>query len=74
MYCQIITNEIVKAYAQYHFLDVITNTIGLIVAILASTLYWWIDPAGAIVVSSSLRFFFTVHSLQLFTCYAYLFF
>jgi len=73
LYCRSFTNEIVKAFAQDHFFDVITNSIGLIAAILASTLYWWIDPAGAIVVSSSLTFFFTVHSLQLCTCYAYLF-
>ena len=47
MYCRSFTNEIVKAFSQDHFFDVITNVIGLIVAILASTLYWWIDPIGA---------------------------
>ena len=71
MYCQSFTNEIMKAYAQDHFIDVITNTIGLIVVVLASTMYWWIDPTGAIVVSSSLTFCFAVHSFQFFTCYAY---
>ena len=48
IYCRSFSNEIVKAYAQDHFLDVITNAIGLVAAILASKLYWWIDPAGAI--------------------------
>ena len=38
MYCQSFTNEIVKAYAQDHFFDVMTNAIGLVAAILASTL------------------------------------
>jgi len=51
LYCRSFTNEIVKAFAQDHFFDVITNSIGLIAAILASTLYWWIDPAGAIVLA-----------------------
>lgn len=51
IYCRTFTNEIVKAYAQDHFFDVITNSIGLFAAILASTLYWWIDPAGAIVLA-----------------------
>jgi len=51
LYCRSFTNEIVKAYAQDHFFDVITNAIGLIAAILARTLYWWIDPVGAIVLA-----------------------
>lgn len=55
LYCQSFSNEIVKAYALDHFFDVVTNVIGLIAALLASIFYWWIDPAGAIVVRS-LRF------------------
>jgi len=51
LYCRSFTNEIVKAYAQDHLFDVVTNAIGLIAAILASKLYWWIDPAGAILLA-----------------------
>uniref|UniRef100_A0A0C9S6W0 TSA: Wollemia nobilis Ref_Wollemi_Transcript_14254_1708 transcribed RNA sequence n=1 Tax=Wollemia nobilis TaxID=56998 RepID=A0A0C9S6W0_9CONI len=51
IYCRTFTNEIVKAYAQDHFFDVITNVIGLVAAVLASKFYWWIDPAGAIVLA-----------------------
>ncbi|GLJ08315.1 hypothetical protein SUGI_0086360 [Cryptomeria japonica] len=51
IYCRTFTNEIVKAYAQDHFFDVITNSIGLLAAVLASRFYWWIDPAGAIVLA-----------------------
>ncbi|XP_057840484.2 metal tolerance protein 5 isoform X2 [Cryptomeria japonica] len=51
IYCRTFTNEIVKAYAQDHFFDVITNSIGLFAAVLASTWKWWIDPAGAIVLA-----------------------
>eukprot|EP00253_Pinus_taeda_P000142 PITA_00142 len=51
IYCRSFTNEIVKAYAQDHFFDVVTNAIGLVAAILASKLYWWIDPVGAIVLA-----------------------
>ncbi|KAG6555291.1 hypothetical protein Mapa_003334 [Marchantia paleacea] len=51
LYCQSFSNEIVKAYALDHFFDVVTNVIGLIAALLASIFYWWIDPAGAIVLA-----------------------
>lgn len=50
VYCRMFSDEIVRAYAQDHFFDVATNLIGLIAAVLASVFYWWIDPAGAIVV------------------------
>ncbi|GLJ08310.1 hypothetical protein SUGI_0086150 [Cryptomeria japonica] len=42
IYCRTFANEIVKAYAQDHFFDVITNSIGLLAAVLASRFYWWI--------------------------------
>jgi divalent metal cation (Fe/Co/Zn/Cd) transporter len=51
LYCCSFKNEIVRAYAQDHFFDVITNSIGLVAAILAQYFYWWIDPGGAILVS-----------------------
>ncbi len=51
LYCCAFKNEIVRAYAQDHFFDVITNSIGLVAAILAQYFYWWIDPGGAILVS-----------------------
>jgi len=51
IYCRSFTNEIVKAYAQDHFFDVITNVIGLIAALLANYFDDWMDPVGAIIVS-----------------------
>lgn len=51
VYCRSFTNEIVKAYAQDHFFDVITNVIGLIAALLANYFDDWMDPVGAITVS-----------------------
>ncbi|CAL4960571.1 unnamed protein product [Urochloa decumbens] len=51
MYCRSFTNEIVKAYAQDHFFDVITNIIGLVAALLANYIEGWIDPVGAIVLA-----------------------
>lgn len=51
LYCRSFTNEIVKAYAQDHFFDVITNVIGLVAALLAKYVTGWIDPVGAIIVS-----------------------
>ena len=51
LYCRSFTNEIVKAYAQDHFFDVITNIIGLVAALLANYVEDWIDPVGAVIVS-----------------------
>lgn len=51
LYCRSFSNEIVKAYAQDHFFDVITNIIGLIAVILANYIDNWMDPVGAIIVS-----------------------
>ncbi|XP_019151422.1 PREDICTED: metal tolerance protein 5-like isoform X2 [Ipomoea nil] len=51
IYCRSFTNEIVKAYAQDHFFDVITNVIGLIAALLANYVTGWMDPVGAIILA-----------------------
>lgn len=58
LYCRSFTNEIVKAYAQDHFFDVITNIIGLVAALLANYFEGWIDPVGAIIVSAKAPFQF----------------
>ncbi|KAK7257250.1 hypothetical protein RIF29_31092 [Crotalaria pallida] len=50
-YCYRFKNEIVRAYAQDHFFDVITNSIGLAAAVLAIKFYWWLDPVGAILIA-----------------------
>lgn len=55
VYCRTFKNEIVRAYAQDHFFDVITNSIGLVTSLLAARYYWWMDPVGAILVSSTLH-------------------
>ncbi|KAJ6900471.1 metal tolerance protein 11-like [Populus alba x Populus x berolinensis] len=51
VYCRSFTNEIVKAYAQDHFFDVITNIIGLIAALMANYMEEWMDPVGAIILA-----------------------
>ncbi|KAL6998866.1 Metal tolerance protein 10 [Sarracenia purpurea var. burkii] len=51
LYCRRFENEIVRAYAQDHFFDVITNSVGLAAAVLAIRFYWWIDPTGAIIIA-----------------------
>lgn len=58
IYCRRFKNEIVRAYAQDHFFDVVTNSVGLATAILAIQYKWWIDPLGAILVSPSFTPFF----------------
>ncbi|CAI0443031.1 unnamed protein product [Linum tenue] len=60
VYCRTFTNEIIKAYAQDHFFDVVTNFIGLFAALLANYIDAWMDPVGAIIVST----------LPLFLCFA----
>ena len=57
VYCRGFKNEIVRAYAQDHFFDVVTNSVGLVTAVLAVRFYWWIDATGAIIVSH-LQFIF----------------
>lgn len=56
LYCRSFQNEIVRAYAQDHLFDVVTNSVGLATAVLAVRFYWWIDPSGAILVSKSSTF------------------
>ncbi|XP_016170992.1 metal tolerance protein 10 [Arachis ipaensis] len=51
VYCRKFKNEIVRAYAQDHFFDVITNSVGLAAAVLAVKFYWWLDSTGAIVIA-----------------------
>ncbi|CAK7326054.1 unnamed protein product [Dovyalis caffra] len=51
VYCRRFNNEIISAYAQDHFFDVVTNSIGLGTAVLAIKFYWWIDPIGAILIA-----------------------
>ncbi|XP_009337553.2 metal tolerance protein 11 [Pyrus x bretschneideri] len=51
LYCRSFKNEIVKAYAQDHFFDVITNIIGLVAVLLANYFDDWMDPGGAIILA-----------------------
>lgn len=51
VYCRRFKNEIVRAYAQDHLFDVITNSVGLAAAVLAVKFAWWIDPTGAIIIA-----------------------
>jgi len=40
-----------NANVQDHYFDVVTNIVGLIAAVLGNKFYWWIDPAGAILLA-----------------------
>ncbi|KAK2985384.1 hypothetical protein RJ640_029341 [Escallonia rubra] len=51
VYCRSSGNKIVRAYAKDHYFDVVTNVIGLVAAVLGDRFYWWIDPAGAIILA-----------------------
>ncbi|CAJ1960637.1 unnamed protein product [Sphenostylis stenocarpa] len=51
LYCRSSGNKIVRAYADDHHFDVVTNVVGLVAAILGDKYYWWIDPIGAIMLA-----------------------
>ncbi|KAG6520150.1 hypothetical protein ZIOFF_017184 [Zingiber officinale] len=51
LYCRTSGNNIVRAYGKDHYFDVITNVLGLTAAILGDKYYWWIDPAGVIILA-----------------------
>jgi len=40
-----------NANVQDHYFDVVTNIVGLIAAVLGNKFYWWMDPAGAILLA-----------------------
>lgn len=50
-YCRSSGNSIVRAYAKDHYFDVITNVVGLVAAVLGDKFFWWIDPAGAVLLA-----------------------
>ncbi|OIV95673.1 hypothetical protein TanjilG_01467 [Lupinus angustifolius] len=51
LYCRSSGNKIVRAFADDHHFDVVTNVVGLVAAILGDKFYWWIDPIGAILLA-----------------------
>ncbi|XP_024966224.1 metal tolerance protein 4-like [Cynara cardunculus var. scolymus] len=51
IYCRSSGDKIVRAYAKDHYFDVVTNVVGLVAAVLGDEFYWWIDPAGAILLA-----------------------
>ncbi|XP_020209937.1 metal tolerance protein 4, partial [Cajanus cajan] len=51
LYCRSSGNKIVRAYADDHHFDVVTNVVGLVAAVLGDKYYWWIDPIGAILLA-----------------------
>ncbi|KAI5064915.1 hypothetical protein GOP47_0019610 [Adiantum capillus-veneris] len=51
IYCQTFKSKLVKAYADDHFFDGLTNVVGLASAILAAKFRWWIDPLGALLLA-----------------------
>lgn len=56
IFCRQFDNKIVKAYAQDHFFDVITNFVSLGATLLAKAYVWWLDPIGAILLA-----FYTIY-------------
>ncbi|KAE8677200.1 Metal tolerance protein 4 [Hibiscus syriacus] len=51
LYCRSSSNKIVRAYAKDHYFDVVTNVVGLLAAVLGDKYYWWLDPAGAVILA-----------------------
>ncbi|XP_050278742.1 metal tolerance protein 4-like [Quercus robur] len=51
IYCKSLKNDIGRVHAKDHFFDVVNNVVGLAAALLADEFFWWIDPAGAIILA-----------------------
>ncbi|CAA2987718.1 metal tolerance 4-like [Olea europaea subsp. europaea] len=51
IYCRSSGNKIVRAYAKDHYFDVVTNVVGLVAAVLGDKFFWWLDPAGALILA-----------------------
>ncbi|KAJ3305735.1 hypothetical protein HDV03_001143 [Kappamyces sp. JEL0829] len=52
LYCQLFAHlPSVSILAQDHLNDVLFNSTGLLLSFLATKFYWWIDPAGAILIA-----------------------
>ncbi|KAL5719561.1 Metal tolerance protein 4 [Ranunculus cassubicifolius] len=51
LYCRTSGNQLVRAYSEDHYFDVVTNVVGLVAAVLGDKYYWWIDPVGAIILA-----------------------
>nr|XP_023919619.1 metal tolerance protein 4-like [Quercus suber] len=51
IYCKSSKNDIIRVHAKDHFFDMVTNVVGLAAALLADEFFWWIDPAGAIILA-----------------------
>ncbi|MCL7037465.1 hypothetical protein MKW94_030530 [Papaver nudicaule] len=51
LYCRSSGNQIVRAYAEDHYFDVVTNVVGLVAAVLGDKFYWWLDPVGALILA-----------------------
>jgi cation diffusion facilitator family transporter len=49
--CRRFKSEEVRAYAQDHLNDVVTNSLGLASALLGDRVAWWVDPLGAMLLS-----------------------
>ena len=52
LYCRGSWNRSVQTWRQDHRNDVITNTFGLIAAIMRDRLYYWVDPLGAMILAA----------------------
>ncbi|KAJ1377993.1 Cation efflux protein, partial [Sesbania bispinosa] len=51
LYCRTSGNKIVRAYADDHHFDVVTNVVDYVAAVLGDKFCWWIDPVGAILLA-----------------------
>lgn len=51
LYCRRSNSVVVQTYAQDHRNDVVTNSVGLVSAMLGDRMVFWIDPFGAILLA-----------------------
>ena len=51
LYCRRSNSVVVQTYSQDHRNDVVTNSVGLVSAMLGDRMFFWIDPFGAILLA-----------------------
>ncbi|CDF35993.1 unnamed protein product [Chondrus crispus] len=63
-YCAGVPDASVRALAEDHFNDLMSNAVGLCTVLVAQHVAWWVDPAGGVVISCWIIHNWVVHTLE----------
>lgn len=65
-YCAGVPDAAVRALAEDHFNDSMSNSVGLCMVVAAQHVAWWVDPVGGVVISCWIIRNWIVHTVELF--------